>query len=293
MKFKIISTLAIFFTTFLVIGSQFPLFSQEVGTVEVKKSRLYVGLSGGYFQNQITNETSMSLPGIKYTTSNSFSGSGEIGYFFSNYFGLSSGIGYSPYQSEVTLDAYQIKFNTVDSENETYERRITGSNIKEVQKIDFFTVPICVNFRLPFSKAVGLFLQTGVNLALPVKKSYSSSGTFSYKGYYPAYNLLLENLPQYGFQDNVATAYEGRLDLKPVNVFGTASVGLDFLVQEKFQIAVAGSFCKSLSNISRYSPSGEFRLSSDINQMKSFMEGSNKVSAQSVGINISFRFFLE
>ena len=84
----------------------------------------------------------------------------------------------------------------------------------------------------------------------PVSKKYTSKGTFTYKGYYPAYNVLLENLPAYGFPSNYKSAVDGELDIKPINVNAIAATGFDFFLQKNIQIGVMATFSQSLSNIS-------------------------------------------
>ena len=292
MKIKIIYTIHVLLTAFLMICSQYEIFSQIKDITKVKQPGLFVGFSLGPSQSQIINQGTLSVSGLLSNKMNSFFGSVEIGYFFSHHIGLSTGIGFDSYKTQLILATYQNKFNTIDSENEAYERQVSGADIKEVQDVGFLSVPICLNIRLPFNETIGFFLQPGINLAFPLSKKYTISGTFTYKGYYPAYNVLLENLPDYGFPSNHSTVANGELELKPLNVNAIVSAGFDFFVQKRIQVAVAAFYNKSLSNISSYSSPNEFQLSSDVDQINSLMMGSSKVSAQSIGIKISFRYFL-
>jgi len=292
MKFRIISISQIFFSALLMIGSHFESFSQEADSTVVKPG-LFVGLSFGPSQSSISNEGILSVANLVSSSQNSFGGVAEIGYFFSKSIGVSSGIGYSLYKSQLELRTYQNKFNTTDSENEAYERQVSGTDIKETQKVGFLSLPVCLDIRLPLSKKMGFFFQTGINLAIPVTKKYSSSGTFTYKGYYPAYNVLLQNLPSYGFPSNVNSVTNGSLEIKSMNVNALVSVGFDFLIQKNIQLGIAAFYSKSLSNISDYPSPDKFQLSSDSNQINSLMGGSNKASVQSIGVNIRLRYFLK
>jgi len=293
MKLRIIYFRQILIIAFIIICYQHEVFSQETDISTGKQPRMFVGISLGPSQSQIINEGTLSVLKLHSSKENSFFGTVEFGYFFSKYIGLSSGIGFISYKTHLTLDTYQNKFNTTDSENESYERRVSGSGIKEVQNIDFLSVPFCINLRLPFNESIGFFLQTGVNMAVPIIRDYNSSGTFTYKGYYPAYNVLLENLPAYGFPSNKSIDTNGELELKPFGFNVTASAGFDFFIQKKIQIAVAVCYDKSLSNISEYSAPDKFQLSSDANQINSFMGGSSKATAQSMGLKIIFRYYLK
>ena len=292
MKFRIISISQIFFSALLMIGSHFESFSQEADSTVVKPG-LFVGLSFGPSQSSISNEGILSVANLVSSSQNSFGGVAEIGYFFSKSIGVSSGIGYSLYKSQLELGTYQNKFNTTDSENEAYERQVSGTDIKETQKVGFLSLPVCLDIRLPLSKKMGFFFQTGINLAIPVTKKYSSSGTFTYKGYYPAYNVLLQNLPSYGFPSNVNSVTNGSLEIKSMNVNALVSVGFDFLIQKNIQLGIAAFYSKSLLNISDYPSPDKFQLSSDSNQINSLMGGSNKASVQSIGVNIRLRYFLK
>ena len=293
MKLRILIIRQVILTVILIFCSRHDIYSQGTDINQGKQPGIFVGFSLGPSQSQIINEGTMSVSELLSSKKNSFFGSAEIGYFFSKYIGLSSGIGFISYGTQVTLDTYQSKFSATDSENESYERRVSGSDIKEVQKVGFLSVPFCINLRLPFSETFGFFLQTGVNLAVPINKNFESSGTFSYKGYYSAYNVLLENLPAYGFPSNINSDINGELEVKPLSLSAVASAGVDFYINEKMQVAAAAFYNKSLSSISAYSSPDKFQLSSDPDQINSLMGGSSKATAQSIGLKIIFRYYLK
>lgn len=293
MNVSIIYPKQVLLTIFLVICFQTAVFSQWTNRSSDIQSGLFVGFNIGPSQSQIINEGTSSVSGLVSNKMTTFIGSAEIGYFFSKYIGLSSGIGFDSYNSQLFLAGYQNKFNAIDSENETYERQVSGTGIKEDQKIGFISVPLCLNIRFPFTKTVGFFLQPGINLEIPISKNYTSSGAFTFKGYYPAYNVLLEDLPDYGFPSNVISTSKGELELKSFDVNMIASAGFDFYVQKKIQLSVAAFYSKSLSNISAYSSPDKFQLSTDVNKINSLMGGSGNVSVQSMGILISLRYYLK
>ncbi|MCX6254139.1 MAG: outer membrane beta-barrel protein [Bacteroidia bacterium] len=293
MKLRILLIKQIILTILLIICFQQDAYSQGTDLSSGKRPGVFFGISMGPSQSHIINVGTSSVSGLLSTKKNSFSGSVDIGYFFSNYFGLSSGIGFCSYKTQLTLANYQSNFNTTDSEIESYERRVTGSAIKEEQKVGSLSVPFCINLRLPLNKSIGFFLETGVNFSVPLSKNYKSSGTFTYKGYYPAYNVLLENLPVYGFPTSKSSNAEGELVIKSFGLNAAAAAGIDFFIQKRIQIAIAACYNKSLSSISNYSSPDKFQLSSDAGQINSLMGGSSKATIQSMGLKISFRYYLK
>lgn len=289
MQNKITSILKIFIPVLLVTAFHSTILAQ--GGDSIRGKGLFTGLSLGPSQSQIINNGTASVAGIVSEKVTTFSGSAEIGYYFSKYIGVSSGLGYNSYRSHVSLAAYQNKLNAVDSENEALELRVAGTNIKEEQTINYLYVPIYLNIRLPLTGAIGLFLQSGVNLAIPLKANYTSDGTFTYKGYYSKYNVLLENLPKYGFPTNKATTAAGQLEVKSFTAFVVASAGFDFFVTEKIQLAVAATYNRSLSDVTAYTANTQYQLSPAEDQINSFMGGSTSVKATSTGISVRLRYY--
>lgn len=258
-----------------------------------KQQGLFVGFSMASFQSQISQEGILSVSGLKNIGKPGISGTAEIGYSFSDHFAISSGMSFVSLHSQVTLNAYQNKFNTTDSENEAYERQVAGTNITEDQKIGSLGIPLNLNFRIPLGKKLGFSMRAGIDMAIPVIKNYHTSGTFSYKGYYPKYNVLFENLPAFGFPEKSSISADGKLELKPVCVDGSLSAGLDFRINKRVQAVIAYSYTLSLTDIQSYGSPEKFQLSSDINQINSMMGGSSKVNFKSTGVLFTLRYFLK
>jgi len=269
------------------------LHSQDLNNKPQRQYKWFIGVSGGPAQTNITIDGMSVISGVEMTKKTSYCLSLDAGYFFSKYFGISTGIGLSPYFTLLSLDTYSNSLDTVDSENENYERRISGNNIEENEKIYFLEIPVMLNFQYPFSKAVGFYAQGGINLAIPVNNNYSSSGTYSYSGYYPAYNVLLEDIPYEGFKSNVKNDVTGGLKVNNINAELVASGGFYFCTEKKYQISVGFFYKSMLSDISDYSPVTDFQLSTHENQVRSLMEGSVKAAASSMGILVSLRYYFK
>lgn len=291
MKNNSLSLGRVLITLILVFIMQDHLFSQQNDFI--KSGGMYIGLGFGLGQSQIKNSGTMAISEMGSEKMNSFENFAEIGYFFSTYIGISSGIGFNSYKSKATLKSFQNNFLTTDSEKETFEMRVSSSGFAEEQKIGYLSIPLCLNVRMPIKKSIGVFLKSGLSFAFPVNKTYSSSGIFSYKGYYQNYNVLLENLPAYGFENNKNTSFSGQLPLKSMAVFAIGSAGLDFKVKDNFQLVIAASYYKSLSSISGNTAVDQFQLSPAVGQINSMMGGSSKASAQSMRVSVSLRYFLK
>jgi len=258
-----------------------------------KNYHLFIGLSAGPAQTIISNHLSNDYSQIETSKENSLCFSFDGGYFFNKYIGVVTGVGLSPFKTLLSLSDYYNTLDTIDSEGDYYERRIDGNDIKEIQKIKYLEFPVMVALNYPYSRIIGLFLQTGVSISVPIATTYSSSGTFSYSGYYPAYNVVLTDIPYEGFVSNVNNASQGNLKVKPINPQVVAVGGFYFYPEKQLQISVGFSYKKMLTNISDYPNPTSVQLSIQENEIRSLMEGCSKVSANSVGVMISLRYFIK
>lgn len=257
----------------------------------MKRDKLFFGISLNGLSTNISNEKTFISSPLVNKKGNSFSASLDLGYFFSRIAGINIGIGYGSYVSEFSIDTISVKYQATDSENENYEMQIIGKSIIENQKISFLSFPVCINLRFPASEKLGLFLKGGVNIDIPVTRSYNGSATFTYNGYYPEYPVLLRNLPDYGFPSNLETKSSGKLKINSVNTTFIASGGVYISLGRKLRLLLGAHLSKSLSNVSAYKPNPGFRITSEANELNSIMEGSSKASLQAVGVNLGINYY--
>jgi hypothetical protein len=293
MKLKITNIKSTLLFIVLIQFSGNSAFTQESKTVRSAHPKFFICINGGAAVSQEINSAVKSISGLTTVDKNTFSGTFGLGYFFSRSFGLSTGLEYCTYGSELSLKSYNNKFTTTDSENETYERLISGSGIKEIQNITFAKVPLCLNLQFFIGNMFGIYIQAGANLVRPLKQEYAGSGTFSYVGYYPAYNVTFQNLPAYGFPGNAAVSTKGQLKLKSTNFEGLAGAGFHCFVSKKIQVTLGATYTRSFSTISGYSAPEKFQLSSDIDNINSMMGGSSNVTAQAMGVRLGIRYYLK
>jgi hypothetical protein len=293
MKLKNIYIARIISTLFILIHMEGLILSQEAAQSKPDHPKFFIGIGGGPLRSKEILEVIPSLSGFTSIEKNTYSGIFELGYYFSRGFGLSTGLEYNAFSGELNLSSYEGKYNTKDSENESYERRISGSDIKELQNIAFIKVPVCINLQLFLGKRFGFYIQGGINLSHPLTKEYTSSGTFTYSGYYPAYNVVFQNLPAYGFSSNAKVSSGGELLLKSINYEGLASAGFQCFVSKKIQLTLMATYNRSLSTMAEYTSPETFQLSTDINTINSMMGGSSNVTAESMGIRFTLRYYLK
>jgi len=94
--------------------------SQSLNDTLERQYHWFIGFSGGPTKTDISSDFTPVISGPAITSKNSYCLSVDVGYFFSKYFGISTGIGLSPYITQLSLDPYSNSLDTIDSESESY-----------------------------------------------------------------------------------------------------------------------------------------------------------------------------
>jgi hypothetical protein len=283
----------IIITAVIIVSCTIKIHSQGIDINSGKQGRFVIGINLSPVKTTITNVGISEISKNLTSEKNSYSGSVEAGYMFSRFFGVSTGVGYSSYTSDISLGSYDDNYDTLDADNDTYKRYIMGKSISETQNISYLSIPLALIIQLPFGDKVGFQIQSGVNLLFAMNSTYKSSGTFDYEGYYPKYNVRVSDIPFEGFEKGYLNDEEGVLRIAPFNTDFFASGGMYVNIQKKLQLSLGAIYRKVLSDIADYDQVSSFRLSSMPDNLNSMMAGSEKVTAQSFGINFGIRYFFK
>jgi hypothetical protein len=289
-KIKDIKQLIVLISLLGLLGS--PAFSQGTDMGLERRPGPFLGITMGSVRPQLISTSDLETTETNLSGSKTFSGTLDIGYYISKYFGLKTGIGYSSYNADLALNSYQDGLYLKDSENESYELRVTASGISESQILSVMTIPLNVVINIPVSGLINIFAEPGFNLTIPVKSDFTNIGLFTYKGYYPEYNVVLENLPNHGFATNSYISTDDDLELKKVWFDATVYSGINFAVKPNFHISTGIVYSRSLSNISGYESADEYQLSSAPGQVNSLMGGAEKVTTKAFGFSVGIRYFI-
>lgn len=258
-----------------------------------KQKRIYVGINMNPALSSIPSKKVENISSLNSTGKMTLNGLVDFGYFFSPIAGISLGAGLNSYSQVLTLSAWETRFQCTDSENESYEMQIHGNSIMEQQKISNLVFPLCLNLRLQITEKIGFFIKPGFQIEIPLVRKFKGSGVFTYDGYYSAYPILLQDLPEYGFPRDVSTIVSGDLEVKSLNFSMVAVGGLSMNIGGNIQLVMFTNYSSSLSNISANELNTGYRLSSQAYEFRSMMEGSSKPAIKSFGFGIGLRYLLD
>lgn len=157
-----------------------------------------------------------------FTVTNDVGFNIKAGYvhMFSEKFGL--GIGAEYLQSKNYISAYQrfsIPTNLVDNSpyNSAFVYNVTTEGYREVQKLSAIQIPLFLQFKKKVNENAYFYARAGVQYYIPQKfKIAANATTVNATGFYPNYNLLIDNEPSRGF--GTTTNYTGTGEYETENV---------------------------------------------------------------------------
>lgn len=269
---------------------QTQLFSQGLDIQELPLAkRMYVGINILPMQSQIVNKGSdLSM---KSTASNVIHASVEFGVFLGRRLGFNVGLGYGTFRELLQLPEASGVFQATDSENDSYEMRWSGSRIEEEQNINYLAIPLGIRYQLPLTSRFACYAKGEMNFCFLLDKSYTSKGIYSYSGYYPAYNVVYSNLPEYGFPSGLNTDIEGDLEINSFRMLGTMAAGISYRFSKNVQISAGAVLMNSFGSVFSSSQSiADRRLTDGPQKINSLMDLGSGAQLKSFGLNFGLTY---
>ena len=173
-----------------------------------------------------------------------------------------------------------------------YFRIINGKDILETWSLVTLDIPVHLNFELAFGR-MGVYLSGGISGSYFLRKDYQASGIFDYRGYYPEYNLFLENLEDYGFKSNVNHQNSGELNFEPFYTSLDAAVGITIRFPKAKMLLYAGlNITNSITPlVGQYEENNFITVSSD--QHQSILSEINYLTLDTYGFQIGVRKYIK
>jgi len=202
---------------------------------QVMSAQFYVGVQSG---------AGSILSNVKATSASyELGGAIKVGYIYSlsNHIGIGTGIEFSQYKQDVFLSNSSATLSNfeVDPSTSAFEYRITASNYKERQTLHAIQIPLFVQYKMNINKGIDFNFRAGAKYFLPVNYKIKATATnVNGTAYYPDVNLIIDNLPEYGFGSQSNYSASGEYETKGI-VMSMFELGFTFDMGAKNALYVA------------------------------------------------------
>ena len=174
-------------------------------------------------QNPLPHELSIGigggLSGLQYNPSigqKSLGLGGNAGlgysYFFSEHFGIGTGVEYSFYHSKLKNGAFNNVINNITdpSDGEIYDFHSKMSNFSDNQKAAYLNIPLMLQYR----HGSGFYAAAGARIGIPLSGKSESTATFENRGYFHATHNWASTQTFMGFGTFTDMKQEEDMELK-------------------------------------------------------------------------------
>jgi hypothetical protein len=193
------------------------------------------------------------------------------------------GFNYSNYRTSRSL-SYEGSVNSTDFNNDSVQIN-ENATVIETQKVSFIELPLLMRYTYLFRSNTSVFFDFGPEFMIPIKETYQTTGPYTRTGYYPKYNVLLDNINNevFYYPRNLQISNSG--SLKVGNGLSLLlGAGLKQRLNYNISIFGALNFVYGVINMNKYSDKEAFLISSEYNKYNSLMGRHDKIS------NIAYGF---
>lgn len=221
-----------------------------------------------------------------------FSGGLEMNYYFEKYpfLGIGARINYTTYKSTFELSSFhQTPFkDQIDQDGDLFHLLAEGNNLNEETKLSFIEIPMFAKLRfiLYDSKIFNhIFFNLGPVFSIGVSNSVIVDGTYTYRGYYPEYHVVLYDIPEYGYYTDTNINSTAESKTKSFNMSGLIEAGINIpLMGEALNMNLSVLYQKGFLNISE--TNDDYLLTEGYDKNNSILGSRSKVSTGLFGLNI-------
>lgn len=217
----------------------------------------------------------------------------EVGYLtkFNKTVGIGFGLGYSSFSTELKSNPLDYNVPDTDVDGDAYSKEITTSEITEKTKSSYFDIPIFLELGNTNIDKIGFYGRIGFKISFPVSKTFTSSGSANYEGYYSQYYVTLYEIEELNFTQS--GIYEDtKMSLEPVNISALISAGITFPLSSYFILRVGGNANFGLLEISSQKAEDYDNTRYDGNYNKLLENPNAKTSTRSYGVEIGLIYNL-
>src|SRR4051812_10843329 len=124
---------------------------------------------------------------LKFSNGMSYGAEAQLGYFFGEkaHWGVGIGFQYFYQMGDLTLDKFDVQYQSRDSHGATFRQWITATApVKEQLKITNMNIPLVLKYKKRYTRRIGFTADAGVVYNLQVQNEYKTDASFDYQAIY-------------------------------------------------------------------------------------------------------------
>ena len=138
---------------------------------------------------------------------------------------VEAGLGIRSFSMAARLNEYATTIEAVDVDGDNYQAIYAFNGLEESLSLTYFDIPIRLCFGQPAKDRVTAYAKLGLTPSINVASTFAGAGTYSLKGYYPQWDVTLENVEHLGFGTDMECYENVEPEINGFNLWGNVAFG--------------------------------------------------------------------
>lgn len=138
---------------------------------------------------------------------------------------VEAGLGIRSFSIAARLNEYATTLEAMDIDGDTYHAIYAFNGLEENLSLTYFDIPLRLCIGQPAKERVTAYAKLGLTPSINVSSTFSGAGTYNLKGYYPQWDVTLENIEHLGFGSDMACYENIEPEINKFNLWGNVAFG--------------------------------------------------------------------
>ena len=138
---------------------------------------------------------------------------------------IEAGLGFRKYGMAARLNEYGTTIDAVDADGDNYKAIYSFKDMEESLSLTYLDIPIRLCFGQPAKERVTVYAKLGLTPSVKMGGSFEGKGKYSLKGYYPQWDVTLEDVVSLGFGSDMNCYEDVEPEVKGFNMWGNVAFG--------------------------------------------------------------------
>ena len=138
---------------------------------------------------------------------------------------VEAGLGFRTFKMSASLPEYTTIIGGNDNDNDPFTGHYSFNNLKESLSLSYLDIPVRICVSQPLKDRVTVYAKAGLTPSVKVASNFNGSGTYNLEGYYPQWDVTLQDVDVLGFGENLPCYNDYKPELKPFVLWGNLAFG--------------------------------------------------------------------
>lgn len=138
---------------------------------------------------------------------------------------VEAGLGFRKFGMAARLNEYNTTLDAVDADGDNYKAIYAFDGLEESLSLTYLDIPIRLCIGQPSKERVTAYFKLGVTPSIKMASTFEGKGKYSLKGYYPQWDVTIENVAPLGFGSDMDCYESVEPEVEMFNLWGNAAFG--------------------------------------------------------------------